>query len=100
MTWDELAGAVAARRPGVTAGKMFGMPCLRRPDGKVVASLWKDGGITVKLVDETARAQALALPGAEPGYHAFDPSRRMREWVHVPAAQANEWQRLIERALD
>jgi hypothetical protein len=78
MTWDELAGAVTAGHPGVTVRKMFGMPCLRRPDGKVVASLWKDGGITVKLVDETVRAEALALPGAEPGHHAFDPNRQMR----------------------
>lgn len=99
MTWDELVNSITARHPGVTAAKMFGMPCLRRPDGKVVASLRKDGGITVKLVDETARAEALALANAEPGYHAYDPSRPMREWVHVPATQAAEWQRLVERTL-
>jgi hypothetical protein len=78
---------------------MFGMPCLKRADGKVVAALWKDGGIMLKLVDEAARVEALTLPGANLGSHAFDPSRQMREWVHVPAAQADEWQRLVERAL-
>ena len=78
---------------------MFGMPCLKGPHGKVVATLRRDGAITVKLVDEAARAEALALPGAEPGSHAFEPSRAMREWVHVPAAQAGEWQRFVERAL-
>jgi len=46
----------------------------------VVAFLGKDDGITVKLVDEAARAEALALPGARVGSHAFDPSRPMREW--------------------
>jgi hypothetical protein len=53
----------------------------------------------LKLVDEAARAEALTLPGANLGSHAFDPSRQMREWVHVPAARADEWQGLVERAL-
>lgn len=99
MTWDELADAVTAQHPDVVVGKLFGMPCLRRADGKVVAALWKSGGITVKLVDPVARAEALALPGVEPASHAFDPGRQMREWVHVAAAHADEWQRLVERAL-
>ena len=43
---------------------MFGMPCLKRENGKVVAGHWKDGGITVKLTDEAQREAALALPGA------------------------------------
>lgn len=78
---------------------MFGMPCLKRADGKVVAALWKGGGIMVKLVDDTARADALALPGADVGTHAFDSRRKMREWVHVPATQSSEWERLVELAL-
>lgn len=75
------------------------MPCLKRDDGKVIAALWSDGGIAVKLVDETARADALELPGATPGSHAFDSDRPMRQWVHLPALQAREWRRLVERAL-
>lgn len=75
------------------------MPCLKRSDGKTVARLWKDARFAVKLVHEAARADALALPGAGLGSHAFDPSREMRQWVHVPAAQAGEWQRLVELAL-
>lgn len=97
--WDEVVDGVTARHPSVTLGKLFGMPCIKRPDGKVIAALWKDGGITVKLVDETARAEALALPGAAVGAHAFDPRRKMRDWVHVPARQAVEWERLVERAI-
>lgn len=97
--WDEVVDAVTARHPSVALGKMFGMPCLRRADGKVAAVLWKDGGITLKLVDESARAEALALPGAAVGTHAFDPVRKMRHWVHVPATQVGEWERLIDRAL-
>ena len=62
MTWEELVADVTARHP-LHESKMFGMPCLKRENGKVVAGHWKDGGITVKLTDEAAREQALALPG-------------------------------------
>ena len=69
----------------------------KRRTGKVVAGLWKDGGLNVKLTDETQREAALALPGAEP----FDPGmgRPMREWVLVPASQSAEWNRLVDQAV-
>lgn len=96
MTWEELVTAATARHQ-LHESQMFGMPCLKREDGKVVAGYWKDGGLTVKLTDETAREQALAIPGAE----LFDPGmgRVMREWVLVPAAQSDEWERLVEQAI-
>lgn len=96
MTWEELVAEVTARHP-LREGKMFGMPCLKRESGKVVAGLWKDGGLTVKLTDASARERALALPGAEP----FDPGmgRVMREWVLVPASQSDEWERLVDQAI-
>ena len=96
MTWEELVADVTARQP-LRESKMFGMPCLKRESGKVVAGFWKDGGITVKLTDEAQREAALALPGAAP----FDPGmgRPMREWVHVPAAQSGEWERLVDQAI-
>jgi hypothetical protein len=115
-TWEELVASVSARYP-VHESKMFGMPCLKRENGKVVAGHWKDGGVNVKLVDEAQREAALAIPGAEP----FDPGmgrplrRRqsrhlrvpagsgkptpMREWVLVPASQSDEWERLVEQAI-
>ena len=96
MTWEELVANVTARHP-VQESKMFGMPCLKRENGKVVAGYWKDGGVNVKLVDEAQREAALALPGAE----AFDPGmgRVMREWVLVPEAQSAEWERLVDQAI-
>ena len=96
MTWEELVANMTVRYP-VREAKMFGMPCLKREDGKVVAGHWKDGGLTVKLTDEVAREQALQIPGAE----LFDPGmgRVMREWVLVPAAQSDEWERLVEQAI-
>lgn len=97
MTWDELVEDVTAAHPELKPGSMFGMPCLKRPDGKVVAGFWKDGGITVKLTDEAARDEALALEGVD----LFDPGmgRKMREWVLVPAGQSSHWRSLVERAV-
>jgi hypothetical protein len=96
VTWEDFVADVTARHP-LKESKMFGMPCLKREDGKVVAGHWKDGGLTVKLTDEAAREQALTLPGAE----LFDPGmgRVMREWVLVPATQSGEWKRLVEMAI-
>ena len=95
-TWEELVSDVTARHP-VRESKMFGMPCLKRESGKVVAGSWKDGGLTVKLTDVAAREQALLIPGAD----LFDPGmgRVMREWVLVPATQSSEWKRLVEQAI-
>ncbi len=97
MDYDTLVEDITRRHPGVVPGKMFGMPCLKRADGKVVAGLWKDGGLAVKLTNETAREQALAVEGAS----RFDPGmgRPMREWVHVPSEQAGRWSELVEQAL-
>ena len=96
MTWEELVGEVTARHP-LHESKMFGMPCLKRENGKVVAGHWKDGGLTVKLTDEAVRELALALPGVE----LFDPGmgRVLREWVLVPETLSGEWKRLVEQAL-
>jgi hypothetical protein len=95
MTWDELVADVTARHP-LHKSKMFGMPCLKRENGKVVAGHWKDGGLTVKLTDVAQREAALAA-GAQP----FDPGmgRVMKEWVLVPAAVSDEWLRLVDQAI-
>jgi hypothetical protein len=96
VTWEELVADVTARHP-LRESHMFGVPCLKRENGKVVACHWKDGGLAVKLTDESARDRALALAGAE----HFDPGmgRRMREWVLVPAAHSGEWPLHVERAI-
>lgn len=96
MTWEELVADLTARYP-LNESRMFGMPCLKRENGKVVAGHWKDGGLTVKLTDGSAREQALALPGVE----LFDPGmgRVMKEWVLVPESLSDEWMRLVEKAV-
>jgi hypothetical protein len=97
MTWDELVASVTADHPDIRPSKMFGMPCLKRESGKVVAGHWKDGGLTVKLTDETQRTAALALPGVE----LFDPGmgRVMKEWVLVPSTQSDRWLELVDQAI-
>src|SRR5436190_12189544 len=98
MDWETLVSEVTARHADIAPGKMFGMPCLKRANGKVVAGYWKDGGVNVKLVDVAAREAALALPGVD----LFDPGmgRQMKEWVLVPAALSAEWERLVEQAIE
>ena len=67
MTWEELVADVTARHP-LKESKMFGMPCLKRENGKVVAVHWKDGGLTVKLgsrmVDSSLRTKLNAIKHA------------------------------------
>ena len=95
MTWDELVADVTARHP-LHESEMFGMPCLKRENGKVVAGHWKDGGLTVKLTDVAQREDALEA-GAQP----FDPGmgRVMKEWVLVPETLSDEWLHLVDQAI-
>jgi hypothetical protein len=94
--WNALVEELCATTEGARPGMMFGRPCLKR-GAKMAACLWTDGGIAVKLVDESDRAEALALAGAAP----FDPGmgRKMREWVHVPAGADAAWEPLLRQAL-
>ena len=96
MEWDGVVAEVTGKHPEIRLSSMFGMPCLKRENGKVVAGSWKDGGITVKLTDTAAREAALAA-GAQP----FDPGmgRVMKEWVLVPAAHSSDWLKLVEQAV-
>ncbi len=97
MTWDEVVDEITTRHPGVRPAKMFGKPCLKRENGKVLAGHWKDGGMNVKLTDVAQREAALAIPGAE----LFDPGmgRVMKEWVLVPETQNDHWLELVEQAI-
>jgi hypothetical protein len=97
MDWDTLVSEITGSHPEIRLSSMFGMPCLKRDTGKVLAGSWKDGGITVKLTDATQRKAALALPGVT----LFDPGmgRVMKEWVHVPTAQSERWVDLVEQSL-
>ena len=96
MDWDGLTDAVSTAHPDVRVSQMFGAPCVKRDTGKVAFCSWQ-GDVVFKLVDESARTEALALEGAE----LFDPGmgRRMKEWVLVPASHSGRWLELAERSL-
>ncbi|WP_406176651.1 hypothetical protein [Streptomyces sp. NBC_00996] len=81
---------------GAKLSKMFGMPCLKDPNGKAFVSL-HEGALVVRLYRDTPEhAEALALAGA----HLFDPmgGRPMKDWVCVPLAASAQWLPLTEAA--
>jgi hypothetical protein len=77
MSFDDLAQRFLGE-PGVSEGKMFGMPVLKA-GGKVFAGDW-NGDLVVKLPRERVDALVAAGEGRE-----FAPmaGRVMKEWVLV-----------------
>lgn len=74
---------------GARAARMFGMPCLKDPDGKAFVGL-RGEELVVRLNGDTEQhAEALAVKGA----HLLDPmgGRPMRDWICLPAAAHAEW---------
>ena len=96
-TYADVLDALAPR--GVTSRSMFGSPALRAPSGKAFAA-WHPDFLVCRLVAGTPEhAEALGLPGAV----LFDPSgagRAMKDWVVVPVAHAEHWERFATAALE
>ena len=93
--YEAFAADILAHRAEVTAGKLFGMPCLKA-GGKAFAGSYA-GGVAFKL-PAGAREQAAGLAGSA----AFDPSGRgrpMKEWVVVAAEQEDAWDDLADAAI-
>src|SRR5215212_6185522 len=94
--FDEIVDELAPR--GVLPGALFGARSLT-VDGTAFACL-KSDQLAVRLgAGSPAHAGALALDGAT----LFDPSgkgRPFKDWVTVPMAVSDEWERLAESALD
>jgi len=92
--YDEIARRLASR-PGISLGKMFGMPSILFR-GKAFSG-YSQGEMVFKLTGADHR-HALSLAGAR----LFDPSGRnrpMKEWIQVPAANLKEWEMLAMAAL-
>lgn len=95
LVYAQIVSRLTAR-PGVKAGKMFGMPTLM-VNGKAFAGM-HNVEMVFKLEGQ-AHARALSMEGAG----LFDPSGRgrpMREWVQLSAVHASEWPALAEAACD
>ncbi|WP_326826044.1 hypothetical protein [Streptosporangium sp. NBC_01756] len=84
---------------GVRISSMMGRPALKDQEGKVFASLQRDGAMVFRLVRDTIEhTAALQLAGAS----LFDPSgqgRTVQDWVVVPHSSAEKWTDLAEAAL-
>ena len=76
--------------PDVKSGKMFGSICMKTPNGKSAAMLWKDN-IVLKLQADSMK-EAMALKGAR----LFEPmeGRPMKEWVQIPFEHKDKWKKL------
>jgi len=93
--YDIIVEKITSTTPA-SAGKMFGMPCLKNDVGKAFAG-FHDGWMVFKL-EGTEHAKALALEGAR----LFDPSGRgrpMKEWVEVPPVHSSKWLGFAKQAL-
>jgi hypothetical protein len=81
--------------PQITAGQMFGKPCIKF-NSKAFVAQHKET-LVFKLSGES-HAQALARPGAA----LWDPSgkgRAMKEWVALPTAERANFNTLADAAL-
>lgn len=92
--FGRLAEDLAPR--GARLSKMFGMPCLKDPNGKAFVGL-HEGELVVRLHrDSPEHAEALAVTGA----HLFDRmgGRPMKDWACLPLAASARRLTLAEAA--
>lgn len=78
----------------IVAASMFGMPSVKRREGKAFAGLYGDD-MVFRLAGD-AHEKALALDGA----HLFEPmiGRPMKAWVQVPPTHETQWAELARKA--
>ena len=78
----------------IVGTSMFGMPSIKRRDGKAFAGLYGED-MVFKLEGE-AHAAALALEGSR----LFEPmaGRPMKAWVQVPPSHETQWADLARKA--
>ena len=81
--FKELSEQIESVKPG----KMFGALCMKTPNGKSAAMIWKDH-LVVKLKGDLLN-EALNLSGAK----IFEPmdGRPMKEWVQIPFMHKDRW---------
>ena len=86
---EEYFNNLASEIPDVKLGKMFTALCMKLPNGKAGAMLWKEN-LVVKLKGED-HSNALKLKGA----HVFEPmkGRQMKEWVVIPYQEKDQWKK-------
>jgi hypothetical protein len=81
---------------GSIESQLFGKPCFKA-NGKAFICFFENC-MVFKLTGEE-HTEALSLDGSE----LFDPSKKhrpMKEWVQVPAAYSDRWERYAKAAYD
>lgn len=92
---QQLYLTIGQHLPKAVESQFFGKPCFK-VNGKALVSFFQDA-MVFKLNGEVHQ-EALALDGA----HLFDPSgknRPMKEWVQVPYAYHEQWERFAREAM-
>ncbi|MEZ0069074.1 hypothetical protein ABIA32_005117 [Streptacidiphilus sp. MAP12-20] len=81
---------------GAKKSSMFGMACLKDPNGKAFVGLHGEELVVRLNRDTEQHAAALALPGS----HLFDPmgGRPMKDWICLQLAAKDQWLPLTEAA--
>jgi hypothetical protein len=90
---DTLFEEIAASLPGAVLGKMFGSRCIKAPNGKAGAILWRD-----QLVIKPSKAAFDDM--VKSGYAPFSPSegKTMNGWVVIPEEQSDKWTAFAEQS--
>ncbi|MEO6144884.1 MAG: hypothetical protein ABIP19_12980 [Dermatophilaceae bacterium] len=78
----------------IVGASMFGMPSMKRRNGKAFAGLYGEDMVFKLAGDEHAAALALE------GVHLFEPmdGRPMKAWVQVPPTHETQWADLARKA--
>lgn len=84
--------------PNITEGRMFGAPCIKVANGKVVVVLWKDC-ILFKL-DEKSQKEVLKLEGVKIASHLYNSSKPMNGWVSIPFIHSDKWSMYAKKAVE
>ncbi len=92
---EELFQQIASKIPEAKLSSMFGCPCIKAPNGKAGAMLWKEN-----LIVKPAAEQLDQMLGK--GYSLFTPmeGRPMGGWVVIPADQSKKWQAFAQESYD
>ena len=93
---EEQFKKIAENIPDAKLSNMFGCPCIKAPNGKAGAILWKDN-----LVVKPPKEEMESL--LKSGYYQFAPmegGRPMNGWIVIPADKASEWQSFAQQSYD
>jgi hypothetical protein len=92
---EDLFQKIGTSIPGAKLSKMFGCPCIKSPNGKASACIWKDS-LVVKPPKDSVEDLLKS------GYEMFAPGggRAMNGWVVIPPAQSAKWKGLMEEAYE